>query len=344
MLLDAFFPPQASLEHTEATEHPYLQRDSPPLQKEEVRRAIFGANPNKAPGPDGIQVKVWRELRPVLQDQVTHLFRLSLDQGNLPDAWKVAKIIPLRKGGNRDFAAANNYRPISLLATLGKALEAVVAERISYLVEAEGILPHNHFRGRKQRSTVHALSYLQEKVFSAWRRKQTVSVVNFDVKGAYNNVNRTVFLERLREQGIPEVIIRWIASFCSDRKASILVNEQTSEVKDLPHAGLPQGSPLSPILFLFFNASLVQHQIQRGGSMAYVDDYSAWTIGPSAAENTLWLQQEVIPLLEKWERESGAVFDAGKTSFIHLTRVTTGTRGRAWESSSTPSRQYQSQY
>jgi hypothetical protein len=41
---------------------------------------------------------------------------------------------------------------------------------------------------------------------------------------------------------------------------------QLSETHSLPQAGLPQGSPLSPILFLFFNADLVQRQINGSDS------------------------------------------------------------------------------
>jgi hypothetical protein len=54
--------------------------------------------------------------------------------------------------------------------------------------------------------------------------------------------------------------------------------------------------------------------------MAFVDDYSAWIMGPTAEENTRSIQEEIIPMLEKWERTSGAQFEATKTSFIHLTR------------------------
>jgi hypothetical protein len=51
-------------------------------------------------------------------------------------------------------------------------------------------------------------------------------------------------------------------------------------------AGLPQGSPLSPILFLFFNTDLVQHKLDtKGGSMGFVDDYTAWVTGLTAAAN-----------------------------------------------------------
>jgi len=61
----------------------------------------------------------------------------------------------------------NNYRLISLLLTLGKALKSLVVERIVYLVKEHSLLPKTHFRARKQRSTIYALSYLYKDVFKA---------------------------------------------------------------------------------------------------------------------------------------------------------------------------------
>jgi hypothetical protein len=58
--------------------------------------------------------------------------------------------------------------------------------------------------------------------------------VSFDVKGAYNNVATGPLLERLRQRRIPETMVKWIQDFCTDRKASVVVNGFTSEVEDLP--------------------------------------------------------------------------------------------------------------
>jgi hypothetical protein len=74
--------------------------------------------------------------------------------------WKVAKIVPLKKGNKDDYTLPKNYRPISLLVTLGKIMEAVMATRLAYLIEVHKLLPNNHFRARKQKSTVLAISYL----------------------------------------------------------------------------------------------------------------------------------------------------------------------------------------
>lgn len=109
---------------------------------------------------------------------------MSLDTGTLSRQRKIAKIIPLKKRNKGDYTLAKARRPISLLLTLGKLLEAVVAERFSYAVETHGLLPANHFGARRQRSAEQALLLLQERIYSAWRSKNMVSLVSFDVKGA----------------------------------------------------------------------------------------------------------------------------------------------------------------
>ena len=59
----------------------------------------------------------------------------------------------------------NNYRPISLLLMLGKALKSLVAERIAYLVEEYSLLLKTHFGAKKQRLTIYTLSYLCKDIF-----------------------------------------------------------------------------------------------------------------------------------------------------------------------------------
>ncbi|KAM6514322.1 hypothetical protein FALCPG4_18909 [Fusarium falciforme] len=269
---------------------------------------------------DGLPAMVWKQLWPVVQDRVLHLFRTSLIDGVLPDQWRSAKIIPLKKPGKGDYAIAKAWRPISLLSTLGKILEAVVADRISYAVETFGLLPTNHFGARKRRSTEQALLLLQEQIYKAWRNRKVVSLISFDVKGAYNGVFKDRLLQRLEARGIPLWLVRWIDAFCSNRTASIVVNDHISERRPLPQAGLPQGSPLSPVLFLFFNADLVQSKINStGGSMAFVDDYSAWVTGPTAETNRAGIQAVIDRALD-WERRSGATFEGDKTTIVHFTR------------------------
>jgi len=73
----------------------------------------------------------------------------------------------LQKPKQGDYIVVNNYRLISLLLTLGKALKLLVAERIAYLVKEYSLLPKTHFGAKKQRLIIYALLYLYKDIFRA---------------------------------------------------------------------------------------------------------------------------------------------------------------------------------
>ncbi|KAJ5264436.1 hypothetical protein N7505_007229 [Penicillium chrysogenum] len=282
-LLSKFFPPLPDNIDDEGIRPQREPVEMPAITLEEVERQLLAAKSWKAPGEDGLPAIVWKMTWPTVKYRVLELFQASLAEGSLPRQWRHAKIIPLKKPNKENYTIAKSWRPISLLATLGKILESVVAERISHAVETHGLLPTSHFGARKQRSAEQALLLLQEQIYTAWRGRRVLSLISFDVKGAYNGVCKERLLQRMKARGIPEGLLRWVEAFCSERTANIQINGQLSEVQSLPQAGLPQGSPLSPILFLFFNADLVQKQIDsQGGADAFVDDFTAWVTGSTA--------------------------------------------------------------
>jgi hypothetical protein len=108
--------------------------------------------------------------------------------------------MPLKKLNKANYTIAKSWRPISLLPTLGKAIESVVPERISHAVESFSLLPTNHFGARKKRSAEQALLLLREHIYKAWRSKKVLSLVNFDVKGACNGVYKNRLWQRLGER------------------------------------------------------------------------------------------------------------------------------------------------
>ncbi|KAJ5471428.1 hypothetical protein N7530_008785 [Penicillium desertorum] len=317
-LLSKFFPPLPDVIDDEGTRPQREPVGMPAISLEEVERQLFAAKSWKAPGEDGLPAIVWKMTWPTVKHRVLDLFQASLEEGILPRQWRHAKIIPLKKPNKENYTIAKAWRPISLLATLGKILESVVAERISHAVETHGLLPTSHFGARKQRSAEQALVLLQEQIYTAWRGRRVLSLISFDVKGAYNGVCKERLLQRMKARGIPGDLLRWVEAFCSERTATIQINGQVSEVQSLPQAGLPQGSPLSPILFLFFNADLVQRQVDsQGGAMAFVDDFTAWVTGPTAQSNREGIEAIINEALD-WEKRSGATFEADKTAIIHF--------------------------
>ena len=116
----------------------------------------------------------------------------------------------------------------------------------------------------------------KNKVYKAWRAGKVLSLVNFDVKVAYNGVAQGKTTPEAPGTRYPTNTGPVDQRLLLRTDARILVNGYTSKQEMLPQAGLPQRSPLSPVLFLFFNVDLVQHKINsKGGSVVFVDDYTA---------------------------------------------------------------------
>ena len=89
----------------------------------------------------------------------------------------------------------------------------------------------------------------------------TVTLVAFDLKEAFNSVHSNTLEARLRERRIPSPAREWIRSFMQERSASVQLDGFETAVQPLPYAGLAQGSPLFPVLFVFYSADLVDQSV-----------------------------------------------------------------------------------
>ena len=98
----------------------------------EVLNLCKNINTNKSSAIDYISSRILKDAFIVLVDKLVICFNLSFTSGIFPDTWKLAKITPLHKGGQKN--QVNNFRPISLLPLPGKLIEKIVHNRItSYL-------------------------------------------------------------------------------------------------------------------------------------------------------------------------------------------------------------------
>jgi len=174
----------------------------PTFIKEEVRLAFHLPNPKKAPRLDELSFEVWRKVYHAVKTWVRYIFQTSIDRAYLPQTWKTAKIVVIRKAAKADYTLSKAYRPISLLQTLSKALELAIARRISYLTETYDLLPENHSGGRRQRSCEQALNVLVEKIHDAGRVGKVLSLVTFDIQGAFNGVCTDTLCQRLQQRWV----------------------------------------------------------------------------------------------------------------------------------------------
>jgi hypothetical protein len=96
------------------------------------------------------------------------------------------------------------WRPISLLNSLGKVVEAALARRILDAAEAENLLPDGQMGNRRNRSTELAVRMVVEAATEARRRGGVASLLQLDIKRAFDAVHHRGMIQILRLAGYPE--------------------------------------------------------------------------------------------------------------------------------------------
>jgi hypothetical protein len=180
---------------------------------------------------------------------IMQIVNASLETGIYPNSLKTAKVIPIFKSG--DDKAVNNYRPISLLPTVGKITEKVVAKRLVAFLECSMILNKNQFGFRRGHSpSIAILKTIDDLIRNLDARNFGVGVF-LDLQKAFDTVNHDILLDKLYFYGIRGVAHKWFRSYL-DQRRQFVVNESTTSHCKVVQCGIPQGSILGPILFLLY--------------------------------------------------------------------------------------------
>lgn len=94
-----------------------------PVQIFEIINAVYEVKSN-AIGLDEIPIKFVKCILPLLLAPLLHIFNNIIDSCIYPQAWKLTKIIPLRKKSN--VRSLDNLRPISIISALSKTFERIL--------------------------------------------------------------------------------------------------------------------------------------------------------------------------------------------------------------------------
>ncbi|EAQ90184.1 hypothetical protein CHGG_06803 [Chaetomium globosum CBS 148.51] len=328
ILADRFFPTvipgvdpgPRGYSHGPDKEYEFLHQE---VTNEDIRKTLARTANNKAPGEDGLSNGFLKACGEPLYNAMAVLTRGSLAHGVFPRRFRSGRVVVLRKPGKSEEQqkTAGAWRPITLLSSVGKVVEMVIAERLSREAEKQGWLPEGQMGNRSGRSTEFAIRVVTDAVHETWRHKANASLLQLDLKGAFDRVHHGWLTRTLRELGVPLWTLRWVDSFTAGRSAKLWFDGTMSERYEVA-AGVPQGSPLSPILFLLFISTLYKRlEVVRGAIVVgFADDTNILAVAETT-EGTCGILAEAWGHCAGWAAERGMEFEPAKSELIHFSRA-----------------------
>ncbi len=234
-----------------------------------INDILKNISPKKSTDVDGISCFLLKFVKDEISLPLSHIFNISLKRGVYPDKFKMSRVVPIFKAG--DSLSTDNYRPISLISSLGKILDKIVSIKLTNHLDINKLLYKHQFGFQKNTSTEHNLLHLTNFVSTALNEGKFCVGVFLDLKKAFDVVSHKILLQKLKKFGILGTTWDWFNSYLSNRSQRVEINGVLSDSAPL-NISVLQGSVLGPILFLCFINDL--HTVTDLFLLLFADDTS----------------------------------------------------------------------
>ena len=226
----------------------------------------------------------------------------SIAEGVVPAIWKQANITAVPKT-RLPRLIESDLRPISLTPTLSKVFESLVSRWILEALNEK--FDKKQYGALKGRSTTHALTDMLHTWHKALDEEQSVKIVFVDYAKALDHVDHETIMTKLVDLGVPQVLIRWLHSFMSNRQQRVKIGEVVSEWAS-PNGGMPQGTWLGVYIFL----TLINDLKSEINLHKFVDDCTLSEIIPRFDSSTM---QHELDELNDWSKANHMNINTNKT-------------------------------
>jgi hypothetical protein len=206
----------------------------------------------------------------------------------------------------------DNYRPISLLSSISKILEKIVAEKLVHHLNSNNLLYQHQYGFLAKKSTEQNLMQILNFVTEALNENMFCIGVFLDLRKAFDVCSHDILLAKLNRMGIQGAALSWFKNYLSGRSQKVDINGSFSDPCDLDISVI-QGSILGPILFLCYINDF--WTVTTLFSVLFADDGTCLGKGKNLNELTNYVNTE-LQNISNWFRANRMAVNTSKTKFI----------------------------
>ena len=275
---------------------------------------------NKSSFVDPIPTPMVKSMTETFTPLFTAVINSSFTLGEFPDSLKLASITPiLKKPGLPNIL--KNFRPISNLPFLAKLLERTIIAQLLDHLSTNAVFEEHQSAYRKLHSTETALLHVQNSILQSMDAKNAICLVLLDLSAAFDTVDLNILTKRLELLGVRDTALELMVSCCRDRLWNVRVGQAVSKNKPLV-CGVPQGSPLGPLLYTIYTLPLGlllrQHGVQYH---MYADDTQLFLSFPRSVTEANTAVEHInscISEVRHWMTINKLVINDSKTEVLYF--------------------------
>ncbi len=206
----------------------------------------------------------------------------------------------------------DNYRPISLLSSISKILEKIVADKLIHHLISNDLLYTHQYGFLTKKSTEQNLLQIVNYVTNALNEGMYYVGVFLDLRKAFDVCSHEILLKKLEKMGICGLAHQWFKSYLTNRKQCVDISGNFSDLINLD-ISVMQGSTLGPILFLcyindFWKATSLF-------SVLFSDGTTCLAKGFILHELITYINAE-LRKIANWYRSNKMAMNTGKTKYM----------------------------
>lgn len=256
-------------EYEDIMKHGSLHRTY--INESEFEAALYDLRKKRHTGPEGLRYETFLKACAHTRNIIWNICKMSFHAARSPDVCSntIGHIIPKKSAGQ--------FRIVHVGTPLSGLLEQIALHRLEHRLDLNNLINNRQYGFTARRGRHDLIARIIEVTAKNRMRegnKALTTIVNLDIDGAFDNVNHKLLLDKMMLELEPDTVQYWLGSFLLKRSITVKYNNLASKKRVLGK-GVPQGSPLGPILWNFFINKIDEGMNNNNGKtemLMYADD------------------------------------------------------------------------